>query len=179
MRTTNNFLVVPRIIFNTSIENYFFIVLRLFFAVSRIYFWFYNALRALQLKWTGSSLWLPWATILKTLQVEECFPRECQGETSSENWNDSLCRSWWGFLDRRFNRGDYEGTSRLVHNSNPYSEHDMSARLNCALPGLVLKSSSRTTHAGFRNEDAENASVPYMYLEVQKKLPILIQMGKH
>ena len=31
MRTTNNFLVVPRIIFNTSIENYFFIVLRIIF----------------------------------------------------------------------------------------------------------------------------------------------------
>ena len=44
---------------------------------------------------------------------------------------------------------------------------------------LPIDSSSRTTHAGFRNEDAENASVPYMYLEVQKKLPILIQMGKH
>ena len=33
-------------------------------------------------------VWLPWATILKTLQVEECFQRECQGETLSENWND-------------------------------------------------------------------------------------------
>ena len=31
MRTTNNFLVVPRIIFNTSIENYFFIVLIIIF----------------------------------------------------------------------------------------------------------------------------------------------------
>jgi len=31
MRTTNNFLVVPRIIFNASIENYFFIVLRIIF----------------------------------------------------------------------------------------------------------------------------------------------------
>ena len=29
----------------------------LFFAVSRIHFWAYNALRALQLKLTGSSLW--------------------------------------------------------------------------------------------------------------------------
>ena len=29
-------------------------------------------------------------------------------------------RSWWGFLNRRFNRGDYEGTSRLLHNSNLY-----------------------------------------------------------
>ena len=45
----------------------------------------------------------------------------------------------------------------------------MSARLNCALPGLVLKSSSRTTHAGFRNEDAENESVPYP--EVQEEAP--------
>ena len=31
MRTTNNFLVVLRIIFNTSIENYFFIVLIIIF----------------------------------------------------------------------------------------------------------------------------------------------------
>ena len=45
----------------------------------------------------------------------------------------------------------------------------MSARLNCALPGLVLESSSRTTHAGFRNEDAENESVPYP--EVQEETP--------
>ena len=29
----------------------------------------------------------------------------------------------------------------------------------------------RTTHSGFRNEDAENASVPYMYLEVQEEAP--------
>lgn len=29
-------------------------------------------------------------------------------------------RKWWGFLDRRFNRGDDEATSRLVHNSNSY-----------------------------------------------------------
>ena len=34
---------------------------------------------------------------------------------------------------------------------------------------LYLDSSSSTTHAGFRNEDAENASVPYMYLEVQEE----------
>ena len=31
MRTTNNFLVLPRIIFNTSIENYFFIMLIIIF----------------------------------------------------------------------------------------------------------------------------------------------------
>ena len=43
----------------------------------------------------------------------------------------------------------------------------MSARLNCSLPGLVFEFSSRTTHAGFRNEDAENESVPYP--EVQEE----------
>ena len=36
-------------------------------------------------------------------------------------------------------------------------------------PVLYLKSSSRTTHAGFRNEDAENESVPYP--EVQEEAP--------
>ena len=36
-------------------------------------------------------------------------------------------------------------------------------------PILYLDSSSRTTHAGFRNEDAENESVPYP--EVQEKAP--------
>ena len=34
---------------------------------------------------------------------------------------------------------------------------------------FYLDSSSRTTHAGFRNEDAENASVPYP--EVQEEAP--------
>ena len=36
-------------------------------------------------------------------------------------------------------------------------------------PVLHLESSSRTTHAGFRNKDAENESVPYP--EVQKEAP--------
>ena len=36
-------------------------------------------------------------------------------------------------------------------------------------PILYLESSSRTTHAGFRNEDAENESVPY--LEAQEEAP--------
>ena len=45
----------------------------------------------------------------------------------------------------------------------------MSARLNCSLPGLVLESSSRTTHADFRNEEAENESVRYP--EVQEEAP--------
>ena len=36
-------------------------------------------------------------------------------------------------------------------------------------PILYLESSSRTTHAGFRNEDAENESVPYP--AVQEEAP--------
>ena len=48
MRTTNNFLVVPRIIFNTSIENYFFIVLIIIFrCIANLFFGpAYNTLRA-------------------------------------------------------------------------------------------------------------------------------------
>ena len=39
MRTTNNFLVVLRIIFNTSIENYFFIVLIIIFrCIANLFF---------------------------------------------------------------------------------------------------------------------------------------------
>ena len=36
-------------------------------------------------------------------------------------------------------------------------------------PILYLEFSSRTTHAGFRNEDPENESVPYT--EVQEEAP--------
>ena len=51
----NYFSVV--LIFLLCIKNFFFKLGReLFFAVSRIYFLVYNALRALHLKWTGSSL---------------------------------------------------------------------------------------------------------------------------
>ena len=42
----------------------------------------------------------------------------------------------------------------------------MSAQLNSFLPNLLyLESSSRTTHAGFRNEDAVNESAPYPELQ--------------
>ena len=75
--TMSYFSVVLRIMFSLGRE--------LFFAVSRIYFWAYNALRGLQLKWTGSSLWLPWATILKTLKCRSAFKenaeaKHCQGK---------------------------------------------------------------------------------------------------
>ena len=35
------------------------------------------------MEWFASFVRLPWATISKTLQVEECFQRECQGKTLS------------------------------------------------------------------------------------------------
>ena len=58
------FVLIIRNTFFIHAMNYFSVVLRiifqlgreLFFAVSRIYFLVYNALRALYLKWTGSSL---------------------------------------------------------------------------------------------------------------------------
>ena len=77
----NYFSVVLRIIFLMYIKNYFLIGPRIIFlGIANL---FIGLQWALHLKWTGLSFWLPWATILKTLQVEECFQRECQGETLS------------------------------------------------------------------------------------------------
>ena len=79
----NYFSVVLRIIFLMCIKNYFLIGPRIIFRGIANLILVYSALRALHLKWTGSSLCLPWATILKTSQVEECFQRGCKGETLS------------------------------------------------------------------------------------------------
>ena len=67
--------------------------------------------------------------------MEECFQRECQGETLSGkhkrkfflsflqnlSGTSSKCVSdevFW--TEDLIDRGDYKATSRLVHNSNPY-----------------------------------------------------------
>ena len=83
MRTTNNFLVVLRIIFNTSIENYFFIVLMIIFHCIA------NLFLGLQC-FAGYAVKVDWFESLTSLgghfenfEVEECFPRECQGEKLS------------------------------------------------------------------------------------------------
>ena len=83
MRTTNNFLVVPRIIFNTSIENYFFIVLIIIFRCIA------NLFLGLQC-FAGLAVEVDWFESLTSLgdhfenfEVEECFQRECQGEKLS------------------------------------------------------------------------------------------------
>ena len=83
MRTTNNFLVVPRIIFNTSIENYFFIMLIIIFRCIE------NLFLVLQC-FAGLAVEVDWFESLTSLsdhfenfEVEKCFERECQGETLS------------------------------------------------------------------------------------------------
>ena len=84
MRTTNNFLVVPRIIFNTSIENYFFIVLIIIFRCIA------NLFLGLQC-FAGVAVEVDWfesfetslGDHFETFEAEECFERECQGETLS------------------------------------------------------------------------------------------------
>ena len=82
MRTTNNFLVVLRIIFNTSIENYFFIVLIIIFRCIANLFLGLQCFAGLAVKVD----WFESATILsnfKNFEAEECFQSECQGEKLS------------------------------------------------------------------------------------------------
>ena len=120
-----------------------------FLAVSRIYFWAYNALRALQLKWTDSSLWLPWATILKTLEWRSAFKenakvKHCQGKKRKRfssffqnlSGTSSLCVN-----DEVFWTEDLiEETTKRLHDSYTILtliEHDMPAQLNSSLPNLI------------------------------------------
>ena len=83
MRTTNNFLVVLRIIFNTHIYNYFFIVLIIIFRCIA------NLFLGLQC-FAGLAVEVDWFESLTSLgdhfenfEVEECFQRECQGKKLS------------------------------------------------------------------------------------------------
>ena len=83
MHTTNNFLVVLRIIFNTHIYNYFFIVLIIIFRCIA------NLFLGLQC-FAGLAVKVDWFESLTSLgdhfenfEVEECFQRECQGKKLS------------------------------------------------------------------------------------------------
>ena len=66
-----------------------------------------------------------------------------------------------------------EETTKGLHDSYTIPEplFNMTCLPNWTVlyPILYLESSSRTTHAGFRNKDAENESVPYP--EVQEEAP--------
>ena len=70
--------MVLRINFNTSIENYFFIVLIIIFRGIANLFLGLQCLQALQLKWTASL-----GDHFENFEVEKCLQRECQGETLS------------------------------------------------------------------------------------------------
>ena len=79
----NYFSVVLRVIFLLCIKNYFLIGPRIIFrGITNLFFGLQCiAGLAFEVDWFESLT--SYATILKTLQVEECFQRECQGETLS------------------------------------------------------------------------------------------------
>ena len=65
--------------FSLGQELFFQVIANLFFSLQ------YIAGLAVEVERFASFVRLPWATISKTLQVEECFQRECQGEPLSGN----------------------------------------------------------------------------------------------
>ena len=149
IHTMNYFSVLLRIIFLMCMENYFFIGGRIIFRSIANLFWAYNEFWTLQLKWTGSSLWLPWATILKTLKWRSAFKENAkakhfQGKKRKRfssflqnlSGASSLCVS-----DEVFWTEDLiEETTKRLHDSYTILtliEHDMSAQLNSSLPNLI------------------------------------------
>ena len=83
MRATNNFLVVLRIIFKTSIENYFFIVLIIIFRCIANLFLGLQCFAGLAVKVDWFKSFTSLGDHFENFVVEECFPRECQGEKLS------------------------------------------------------------------------------------------------
>ena len=114
-----------------------------------IYFWAYNALRALQLKWTDSSLWLPWATILKTLKWRGAFKENAkakhfQGKKrkrfSSFLQNLSEASSLYASDEVFWTEDLIVETTKWLHDWYTIltlTEHDMPAQLNSSLPNLI------------------------------------------
>jgi len=88
-----------------------------------------------------------------------------------------VCRWWWGFLDRRFNRGDYEGTSRLVHNSNPYSTWHVCPIELCSTQSCTSSLRLVLHMLAFGTKTQRMRVSPT--LNFRRKLPILIQTGEH
>ena len=108
-----------------------------------------QCLWALQLKWTGSSLWLPWATILKTLKwrsalKENVTPKHCQGKKqkrfSSFLQNMSAASSLCVRDEVSWTEDLIKETMKRLHDLYTILtliEHDMSAQLNSSLPNLI------------------------------------------
>ena len=83
---TNTFFHSYHKLFFSGTSNYFSNVYQeLFFRVIANLFFSLQCIPdlAVEVEWFASFVRLRWATISKTLQVEECFQRECQGETLS------------------------------------------------------------------------------------------------
>ena len=145
----NYLSVVLWIMFLMCMKNYFFIELRIIFRSIANLFWAYNALWASQLKWTGSSLWLPWATILKTLKWRSAFKenataKHCQGKKqkrfSSFLQNLSAASSLYVRDEVFWTEDLIEETMKRLHDSYTILtliEHDTSAQLNSSLPNLI------------------------------------------
>ena len=108
-----------------------------------------QCLWALQLKWSGLSLWLHWATVLKTLKWRSAFKenatvKHCQGK--KEKRFSSLLQNLSAVIslcvhDEVFWTEDLiEETMKRLHDSYTILtliEHDMSAQLNSSLPNLI------------------------------------------
>ena len=105
---------------------------------------------AVEVDWFETLFSLAWATNLKTLQMEECFQRECQGVTLSAGKKQKKFSSFFLILseasslcvrDEVFWTEDLiKETTKGLHYSYTiltFIEHDMSAQLNCSLPNLV------------------------------------------
>ena len=127
------FLVVLRILFPVCIKNYFLIELRIIFrGIANLFFGLQCiAGLAFEVDWFESltSLGDHFENFASGGVLSKRMPRpNIVRERNERIFHLSykicqelvVCRYWWGFLER-FNRGDYEGTSQLVHNSNPYS----------------------------------------------------------
>ena len=148
IHTMNYYSVVLRIIFLMCMENYFSIGPRIIFRSVANLFWAYNALWALQLKWTGWSLWLPWVTILKTLKWRSAFKenamaKHCQGKKekmfSSFLQNLSAASSLCVHDEVFWTEDLIEETMKRLHDSYTIQtliEHDMSTQLSGSLPNL-------------------------------------------
>ena len=88
----NYISVLLRIIFLYVYWELFFHWAENYFSRYREFIFGPTTLRALQLKWTGSSLWLPWATILKTFRWSSAFKenakaKRCQGKKQKRFWS--------------------------------------------------------------------------------------------
>ena len=173
-------------------ENCFFIGPRIIFRSVANLFRAYNALWALHLKCTGWSLWLPWATILKTLKWRSAFKenataKHCQGKKhkrfSSFLQNLSAASSLCVHDEVFWTEYLIEEIMKRLHDSYAILtliEHDMSAQLNSSLPNLIPRVFVPYYTCWLSERSCGELECPLPpTLNVRKDLPILILMGGH